>query len=238
MNYRYEALSLEGFIQQLAVNYVPHGYWFYVVGRVPAHKDVRAVDEKLLRKYDIVQAPWTRSRRKRQGLAGVHYLRHEKFFVLLASAGQHRFFAEEAQRLRDCREAPLRYGGYAVSYVAGHACVRIDRETYQEICAQFLRRAVHQSARQLEGALRALPFEPYAPVRLQLLMLRRQINQKRQAAGLEVISKSCLPFYRNIYAPFTSAAPSVNALRLRPARPLPSPAALDGRQKKQSAKLK
>lgn len=215
MNYRYEALSLEGFIQQLAVSYLPHGYWFYVTGRIPGHKDVAAVDEKLLRKYDIAVAPWTRSRRKRQGLASVHYLRHLNFFVLLASAGHHLFYTEETQRLRDVRETPLRYGGYALRYVAGHASVRIEQATYLSLREEFLRRAVHQSPRQLEGALLRLPFEPYAPIRLQLLQLVRQINKKRKAAGLTPISSRRLRFYRNIYAPFTSPLPSAKALVLR-----------------------
>jgi hypothetical protein len=30
--YRYEATSLPGFIQQFAVSYVGHGYFFYVTG--------------------------------------------------------------------------------------------------------------------------------------------------------------------------------------------------------------
>lgn len=220
MDYRYEALSLEGFIQQIAVSYIPHGYWFYVVGRIPAHKNVQAVDDKLIRKYGIAVNPWTRSRRKRQGLASVHYVRHLNFFVLLANEGSHCLRVEEARRLRDLREAPLRYGGYAMSYVAGHACVRIERATYLDIKEAFLRRAVHQSARQLEWALRSLPFEPYAPIRLQLLFLLRQLNKKRQAAGLETVSKSALRFYRNIYAPFTSAEPSPRShlLRKNPSR--------------------
>lgn len=215
MDYRYEALSLEGFVQQLAVSYVAHGYWFYVVGRVPAPKDVRAVDEKLLQKYEIALPAWTRSRRKRQGLASVHYLRHLNFFVLLANTGAHPFFTEEARRIRDVRETPIKYGGYAVSYRGGHACVRIEEETFRELKASFVRQAVHRTPRQLARALRALPFEPYAPIRRQLGVLLRYINRARKAAGLAPVPKECLRFYRNIYCPFTSAAPSARAQMLR-----------------------
>jgi hypothetical protein len=221
MAYRYEALSVEGFIQQIAVNYIPHGYWFYVAGRIPSHKNVAAVDQKLISKYGIAINSWTRSRRKRQGLASVHYIRHLNFFVLLANEGAHPFRAEEARRVRDVREVPLRYGGYALGYVAGHSCVRIERHTLAEIRDEFLRRATHRSSRQLEGALRSLPFEPYAPIRLQLLMLLRQVNKKRKAAGLEVVSKSALRFYRNIYAPFDGAEPSPRSHLLRKTRKRP-----------------
>jgi len=41
MKYRCEATSVTGFIQQLAVGYVRHGYFFYVVGQVPEGKDPR-----------------------------------------------------------------------------------------------------------------------------------------------------------------------------------------------------
>ena len=43
---RWVTVSVEGFIQQLAVSYVTHGYWFYVTGEIPPHKDPLAVDQK------------------------------------------------------------------------------------------------------------------------------------------------------------------------------------------------
>ena len=50
--YRCEAVSVTGFVQRL-VDYLRHGYWFYVTGEVPAGKDPREVDEKLIEKYRI-----------------------------------------------------------------------------------------------------------------------------------------------------------------------------------------
>ena len=46
-----EAVSVEGFVQQLAVGYVQHGHWFYVTGDVPERKGPRAVDAKLIELY-------------------------------------------------------------------------------------------------------------------------------------------------------------------------------------------
>jgi hypothetical protein len=43
MEYRYEAMSVEGFVQMIASNYLPHGYWFYVTGQVPEGKDPSAI---------------------------------------------------------------------------------------------------------------------------------------------------------------------------------------------------
>ena len=41
--------SVEGFVQQLAVAYVQHGYRFYVTGQIPEDKDPEQVDRKLPR---------------------------------------------------------------------------------------------------------------------------------------------------------------------------------------------
>lgn len=39
----YEAISIEGFVQQLAVKLVANGYWFYVTGVVPEpHRSFRS----------------------------------------------------------------------------------------------------------------------------------------------------------------------------------------------------
>ena len=53
MEYRCEATSVAGFVQQLAVAYVGRGYFFYIVGEIPERKDPHAVDEKLIAKYGL-----------------------------------------------------------------------------------------------------------------------------------------------------------------------------------------
>ncbi len=120
MTYRHEATSVAGFIQQLAVAYLTHGYWFFVTGVVPDGKDPQRTDARLLGRYGVVLSRWTRTRRKRQGLANVHCRRFRGFFVLLASHGKHPFFELEAGNIRDVRRTPNRFYGYAVSYRHGH----------------------------------------------------------------------------------------------------------------------
>ena len=44
MTYNYLAVSENAFVQQLAVAYVSHGYWFYVAGIVPQNKNAILVD--------------------------------------------------------------------------------------------------------------------------------------------------------------------------------------------------
>lgn len=204
--YRCVATSLPGFIQQLAVAYVARGYWFYVKGRIPVDKDPEAIDRKLIEKYGIDMSKWERSRRKKAGLANLHYLRLGRMFVLVATHGQHAFFDEEALALRDIRRVPFKHGGYAVAYRNGHASVRIDRETYKRLKAYLIDLAPRRSAERMEMEFRMLQLEPYAPIRRQLLNLHRAVNRVRQQAGLEPVPIDCLRFKRRLYRPFEHRA--------------------------------
>ncbi|MDZ4782058.1 MAG: hypothetical protein SGJ19_17560 [Planctomycetia bacterium] len=220
MNYRSEAMSLEGFVQQLASNILPHGYWFYVTGRVPLGKNPQAIDEKLTTKYGITISRQQRARRKLAGLANLHYLRIGSLWVLLATRGEHRFFAEEAEAIRDVRKVPLQVGGYSLTVRQGgflkrlpgepkqtpdskrRVRVQIAREKYRDLKSYFLelstRRAVEEMAREFFG----VPFEPYAPIRRQLLNILRLVNAKRQEAGLAKVPPTVLRYRRRIVKPF------------------------------------
>jgi len=56
--------------------------------------------------------------------------------------------------------------------------------------------------------LSVVPFEPYAPVRRQLLNLLRGINRVRQQAGFEALPPTCLRLRRRVVRPF-DGVPSV-----------------------------
>lgn len=220
MDYRCEATSLIGFVQQLAANYLPHGYWHYVSGFIGEGKDPRLVDEKLLAKYDIALSRQTRARRKQHGFANLHYLRFDRAFVLLATAGQHSFYQAEVNNLRDIRHTPLRIGGYSISYKRGgvlrkkepdepvvadpkwHSRVQIERIRYAELVAYFEQLALRRSVDELSRELYCLPFEPYAPIRRQLLNLLRLINKRRGHAGLAEVPTTALRYHRRIVRPF------------------------------------
>jgi hypothetical protein len=200
--YRSEAASIEGFVQQLAASYLPHGYYFYVTGSIPAAKSLAQVDAKLIERYQIGGSKWVRARRKADGQANLQYLRYERFFVLLATHGRHPFFTEEASQIRDARRVPLKFAGYSISHRGGHSHVRIEQEQYNCLRAYFLELALHRSADSLARALHKLPFEPYAPVRRQLLNLLRAINHARKQAGFELLPSHCLRLRRRICRPF------------------------------------
>src|ERR1017187_8628517 len=150
MAYRWVAASVAGFVQQLAVGYVSNGYYFYVTGVIPKQKDPANTDQKILATYDIAVSKWTRARRKKENQANVQYLRHGRFYVIIATHGLHHFFAAEATRLHDIRKRPILFMGYSIGCRrargggAYHASVRINRERFAELKARFRSMAVHR----------------------------------------------------------------------------------------------
>jgi hypothetical protein len=207
MQYRCEATSVVGFIQQLAVGYVARGYVFYVLGQVPDGKDPRVLDQKLIEKYGISASKGARSRRKALGYANVQYLRFHENFILLATPGKHEFFLQEAGQVRDAREIPIKLFGYAIRYRNGHPHVRIEQHNYLELKAWFTDVAVHRKRESLEHEIRALAYEPYAPVRSQLHCILRDVNRRRKTAQFEPLPSSCIRTRRRVVSPFGSRVP-------------------------------
>lgn len=203
--YRCEALSLPGFIQQLAVSYVANGYLFYVLGQVPQAKDPRAVDAKLIGRYGIDCSKYVRARRKQAGRANLHYLRFRDVFVLLATHGTHPFFTAEAGQIRDVRREPLKVEGYSIAYRAGRVSVRIEQDEFRDLKAYFRGIATRRPVAVLADEFGALPYEPYAPIRRQMLGLLGTVNRARREAGLDRVPVSCLRLRRRIRTVFVEA---------------------------------
>lgn len=218
MSYRYIATTPEGLVQQVAVSYLRHGYWWYVTGRIPAMKPPEVIDQKLLFKYEIGITERQRAYRKQRGLANMQYIRFGDWFLLLVSDGHHAFRQQEREQIRDCRRHPIHFEGYSLSYRRGgvtpkggnepkwHACVRIEPTTYKELKAYFLKRACHRTAEHLAEDFRKIPYARYAPIRRQLLNIHRAVNRARGQAGFELIPVSALRLRRLITQPF--GAPS------------------------------
>ena len=80
--------------------------------------------------------------------------------------------------------------------------VRIEREEFKRLKAHFLGLAVHRKAESISAELFRLPFEPYAPVRRQLLELLRLVNRARRTAGFDLVPVECLRLRRRIVRPF------------------------------------
>jgi hypothetical protein len=196
--------------ETLALGYVQHGYHFYVPGSVPLGKDPRATDQSIIARYGINVSRWTRYQRARAGLANLHYLRFQRFFVLIASRGMHPFFEAEKAMIRDIRKVPVRFAGYSISYqrqkgrppFTWHPSVRIEKTEYGVLRDRFRRLATWSSVDELAETLHSLPFEPYAPIRQQYLALLRLVNKKRKPAGLDLVPVQALRLRRRSVLPF------------------------------------
>ena len=190
--YRCEARNLSDFIRQLAVNYIARGYFFCVKGVIPEHKDPTKTDEKIIGQYGIAISKWTRARQKKQGTAGVQYLRHGREFVIAATHGEHRFFAEEPH-IQDVRREPLKVSIYSIGYnelgERGHVSVRIERDAYKALKNHLEERALCSSQAEICAQIGRVQIDSYAPIRTQVWSLLRAINRRRKLAGQETISQ-------------------------------------------------
>jgi hypothetical protein len=200
--YRCVATTVDGFVQQLAVSYLKNRYWFYVPGEVPLGKDPTAIDEKLVRKYDIGISKWARARRKKRGHAKLQYLRYGRTFVVVATHGEHPFFDEERESILDARERPFQFHGYSVGYKGGHAHVRIQTARYEELKHEFLAVALTASVDAMATLFARIRFEPYGPVKQQVRKLLWKVNGARREAGLEKVPLACLRTKRHNLKPF------------------------------------
>lgn len=193
--YRCEAATVEAFIQQFAVSYVLNGYFHVVIGRIPDGKNPCAVDATLIQRYEIDISKWTRARLKKQGRAGVQYLRYGNDFVIVATEGEHRFY--EREQPSDLREAPFEFYGYRVSCyqrpsAKWHPSIKIAPRRFKELRRWFRRNALRYSPAELEEKLRTLPFAPFAGVARQYVSLLNIVNRQRKRAGLTLLDASCV----------------------------------------------
>jgi len=77
-----------------------------------------------------------------------------------------------------------------------HPSVRIHPESYRHLREYFMDLATKRSAESLAREFRGVPFEPYAPMRRQLLNVLRAVKRKRKAAGVESVSAEALRLSR------------------------------------------
>jgi hypothetical protein len=164
------------------------------------------VDAKLIAGYGLELSKWARARRKAKGKAKVSYLRCGRFFVLIATEGEHLFLRREGN-VRDIRRQPLHFHGYSIGCGKGsdgryHASVKIRAEAANELLAYFLGLAVHRSKQHLVAEFQKIRFVPYARVRRQMLKLLRIVNDRRRMCGFEAVPKSALNLRRQIVQVF------------------------------------
>ena len=111
------------------------------------------------------------------------------------------------RQFRDFRKEPLQFHGYSIGLrwegcrpkgrngrklepdrtTKRRGSVRIHREEFKALKAFMVDKANRYSCSKMEELFRSLPYEPYAPVRQQLLGLLRAVNRVRKARGWEPV---------------------------------------------------
>lgn len=223
MTYQYEVKSIRAFVQRIACEVANRGYVFYVTGHIPAGRAPEDTDQKLLAAYGLSLSKFQRYRRKSRGIASVQYIRHRRFFVMLATPGDNLWFQREqwprelrmkrGSRIKDLREEPLRYAGYQIvlrrSSNTGrdHVSVRIQKDEFLGLKAYFLDIACKRNVENLRWEYANLPFEPYRGVKKQYGEIARAVNAKRKTQGLEPVPLSSLPARRKVVPTFLDVDP-------------------------------
>lgn len=221
--YKYVATTRTGFVQQVVASYVARGYRFHVSGTVPNGKNPEEIDEKLLSLYSIRKSDAQRYRAKLRGEANVQYIRFERDWLMLATPGRHVWKEREAGNIKDCsRGEPIEFQGYSIYLKNGlykpvrcrrdravheldhkkRVRVVIGRDAFRELKAEFLSLARKRNANWLAAKFWHIPYEPYAPIRQQLLKLLFYVNQTRKRHGLPTINTKVIRFKRTIVKPF------------------------------------
>ena len=217
MPYRCIASSPEGLVQQVAVSYLRHGYWWYVTGRIPNGKDPESVDRKLIGEIRdrpnrpptrLPQETWSRQHAihplrqlvpaPRHGRPSLVQTTRTKPHPRLPSSSDQvrRVFNQLPPRWRHTNRAAASPNGTPVSAsILG---------TYRELKAFFLNRACHRSVENLASDFARVPYARFAPVRRQLLTIQRSVNSARARVGHEPIPHSVLKLRRKILQPFDS----------------------------------
>jgi len=214
-------------VQQVVASYVRHGYRFHVSGKVPVGKNPEEIDEKLLSRYSIRKTDAQRYRAKLRGEANIQYIRFERDWLMLATAGSHAWKEKEAGNIKDCsRGEPIEFQGYSIYLKKGlykpvrcrrdrtvcelddkkRVRVVIGRDAFRDLKAEILSLAKKRNANWIAAKFWHIPFEPYAPIRQQLLKLLFYVNQTRKRHGLPTINTKVIRFKRTIVKPFEPLA--------------------------------
>jgi hypothetical protein len=199
--YPCEARSIDAFLAQV-VRYVSSGHYFYIRCLIPYEKDARAVDEKILRRYDVQRSRWQRKRRNLKTTAGIHYLRCGRLFVVMLTKGHHEaFYRDHASSVLDIRRTALKAFGYSIRWAYSElegrrrVSVRLDKETYRKLKAHMLTVCTwpaYRSKETMEQQFRTLPYQAYGPVREQLYTIAKAVNRTRTRAGLTPVDYGCI----------------------------------------------
>lgn len=203
---QYESPSVEAFIQRI-VHLSTRGYYRYFAGEIPEHASPLGVDAKLTGKYGLRKlSKASRARRKAAGKANLFYFRHDRFFIVMATAGEIEVGPGGEDEWLELSESSVCHGPYEVFIAAdgfheggtprAKTKVRLRDEAFRNERAYLLEMATSRNRPYLETVIFNLPYNCYAPVRTQIRSILDEMNERRKRAGYEKLSPGCIKFQR------------------------------------------
>ena len=204
---QYQSPSVEAFVQRI-VHLAGRGYFRFFTGEIPEHANPYGVDAKLAGKYGLKKSSKaSRARRKARGLSNLYYFRHERFFIVMATAGEIESRPGGEDPWATLRESSVCHGPYEVfiasdGFKEGGAKrekvkVRLREEVFRNERAYLLDLSLRRERAYLEAIIFNLPYNCYAPVRAQVRSILDEMNEKRKRAGYEKLSPGCIRFQRD-----------------------------------------
>lgn len=116
---------------------------------------------------------------------------------MLATEGEHEFFAAEGRGVRDIRQTPLTLGNYVISRNGKWTLVDIKNSLWKKIAAEQCRSALMEKE-VLEKRLRRkmAKLTPYKPIQNRWQELLKEINLRRKRHDLPPIAADVIPSKR------------------------------------------
>ncbi len=185
----YSTQNLGQFLFRLAVYYLAHGYYFYVLQELPEGGDYEEIDRRIATKYQVTGSRMARLRVRASGESAIRYLRWRRYALILACEGdrKHRFFLTE--QWQDIRVNPLVVSRYSVGVAGGKPTVRLRAERFEVVAQQMERIALHRLAKVQSYFDRITPFG-FKGLQEQKRQIARLVNKRRRRAGLPSIEVS------------------------------------------------
>ena len=201
------AASRQAFIDQLAYAYIAYGYRFYVTGVVPERLTSGELDARLIEKFGLDISRDRRSSQRAAGDGSIHYLRHDRFWVLISTPARNgnQFFTENTEPRtgdhlwHDVWTRAISIHGYAIRAPVGKLLIKVERHEFKRLKSELLELAKFVPAERLTTILKQrFRYEQYPGVQEQLYGLVATLNQRPKRSGLGRIEFTQLKCGRKI----------------------------------------
>ncbi len=187
------AVSPKAFVDQLAYSYISYGHLFYVTGVVPDRLKPQELDVRMIKKFGLNITRDERARRRAAGEGSIHFIRHERFWVLISTAAPagNMFFEENTEpktghaQWKDVRKQAISFRGYAIRAPGGSVRITVNRHEFSRVKGALVELAKYVPADRLKKILeREFLYEQYPGVQAQLYRLVGLVNHRLKRSRL------------------------------------------------------